>query len=356
MHPYRSVSLSPPCLRREFGRSGLQRRAVVVGVGLVCSAVALFGGPGPRVSSQFLVQAEDSSERRYHSGGDGSCSHHGSRVAPIYVVPPFPISRTFSYSTVVPGPVPYAFYYRQQTVWPWQWNAGCGSDGYGGLSTLPYTYYQWRAVPLVTTYPLPGLPTGPVPQRNLRPPANPDPQGAGGAVPARRAGENAFAPNDRNAGDDRMLQTGWRFLENGDRLFAEGKYRDAYGQYRNAAKAVPRLAEAYFRQVFALVAVGAYEPAARAAKTGLELHPEWPKGPFRLITLYGNDEAAKREHIARLAEAVQQAPQNGDLLFLLGVMLHFDDRADEARAFFAQAVPLLAGVDRHVRIFLESGP
>lgn len=349
MHAYRSVTLPSQRRRREVGRSTL-------GIAVVCSAVAMFEVPGPWVSSQVLAQGKDGSDGRYHSSDDGSCSRHDRPTTLIYVVPPFPISRTFSYSTVVPGPVPYALYYRQQTIWLWGWDAGGGSDGYSGVRGLPYTYYQWRAVPLITTYPMPGLPVGPIPQQNPRRPRDLDLNAGGGVAPGRNAGGNALAPNERNAGDDRMLQTAWRFLENGDRLFAEGKYRDAYGQYRNAAKAVPRLAEAYFRQVFALVAVGAYEPAARAAKSGLELHPEWPKGPFQLTNLYGNDEAVKREHLARLAEAVQQAPQNGDLLFLLGVMLHFDDRADEARAFFAQAIPLMAGSDRHVRLFLEGGP
>ncbi|NMC19714.1 MAG: tetratricopeptide repeat protein [Thermogutta sp.] len=355
MHGYQLVAGPLPSRQREVGRSSSEKRALPIGIALICSAVVLHGFPDRWASPQVLAQAEDRSERDYRAGRS-SCSHHGRSVTPIYVVPPLAVPRTFSYSTVVPGPVPYALYYRQQTVWMWRWDAGSGSGGYCSAGVVPYTFYQWQAVPLITTFPLPGRPVGPVPQRNPRVPRNPDPQGPGRMVPGRNGGENGLVPNDRNAGNDRMLQTAWRFLKNGDRLFAEGKYREAYGQYRSAAKAVPRLAEAYFRQVFALTAFGAYEPAARAVKTGLELHPDWPKGPFRLDNLYGNDEAAKREHIARLAEAVQQAPQNGDLLFLLGVMLHFDNRADEAQTFFAQAAPLMAGADRHIRLFLEGGP
>lgn len=296
--------------------------------------------------------AENVSASSYQSKDSDSCTHHGRAVAPIYVVPPFPYARTFSYSTVLPGPVPYAFYYRQQTVWLWRWENGSYSSGYVGPHGIPYTRYQWQAVPLITTFPLPGLPIGPVPPRNRAIPRGTDVRGPGGIAPSGVAGGDALAPNERNVVDDRILQTGWRFLENGDRLFTQGKYREAYGQYRSAAKAVPRLAEAHFRQVFALVAVGAYESAARAAKTGLEMHPDWPKGPFRLDNLYGNDGAAKRAHLAQLADAVQQSPQNGDLLFLLGVMLHFDGREAEARTFFAQALPLMAGVDRHLRLFL----
>ena len=346
---YRSSAGKRRLRRKLAGPIGWRGRVHSVSGILLATAAAAHGA----LTAPILAQAEDVSASSYHSGDNDSCTHHGRPVAPIYVVPPLPYARTFAYSTVVPGPVPYAFYYRQQTVWLWHWDNGDCSSGYVGPQGVPYTRYQWQAVPLITTFPLPGLPIGPVPPRTRPIRRDTDPRGLGGIVPGGGAGGDALAANERNVGDDRILQTGWRFLENGDRLFTQGKYREAYGQYRSAAKAVPRLAEAYFRQVFALVAIGAYESAARAAKTGLEMHPEWPKGPFRLDNLYDNDEAAKRAHLARLADAVQQSPQNGDLLFLLGVMLHFDGREEEARTFFAQALPLMAGVDRHVRLFLK---
>ncbi|GAB4130977.1 hypothetical protein [Thermopirellula anaerolimosa] len=347
-------SLAGPRLggRKDQGRLRSQGRPSSGGILLIYAAVALNGLMGGFVGSRVSVRAEDISDRHYRPGGDDACSHPGHSAPPIYVVPPFQVPRTFSYSTVVPGPVPYALYYRQQTVWLWRWDPGSGSGGYGGVRGIPYTYYQWQTVPLVTNFPLPGLPIGPVPQGHRPSPRDAELRRI--EPLAKNAGRNDPAADNRNLGDDRMLQTGWRFLENGDRLFTQGKYREAYGQYRNAAKAVPRLADAYFRQVFALVAMGAYEQAAQAAKSGLEMHPEWPKGPFRLDKLYGNDQPAKRAHIARLAEAVQQSPQNGDLLFLLGVMLHFDNRMEEAKTFFGQALPLMAGRDQHVRLFLEN--
>ncbi len=305
----------------------------------------------------FPAHAESGGNSRHAYGSENSASaDHPCRLyGPIYVMPPIGYPHVYSYSTVIPGPVPHAFYYRQETFWSWQWGDG-GSNGPGRIRAVPYTFYQWQAVPLITVFPLPGLPIGPIqrPRPSIPHQAAPrQPANAVAGLDGRVMG--AAIPNHNPAGD-RMREAASQFMENGDRLFHEGQYREAYAQYRSAAKASPAFAAAYFRQVFALTAIGAYDLAVQAAKRGLQLDPAWPHHALRLSTLYGGGDAAKREHFARLAEAVQNAPHNGDLLFLLGVMLYFDDRAAESQTFFAQALPLLAGADQHVRLFLERRP
>ena len=55
-----------------------------------------------------------------------------------------------------------------------------------------------------------------------------------------------------------------------------------------------QLADAYFRQGFALAAMGSYSPAVKAIQRGLAIDPRWPDSPFQLDDLYGPNAAAKR--------------------------------------------------------------
>ena len=50
-----------------------------------------------------------------------------------------------------------------------------------------------------------------------------------------------------------------------------------------------------------------------------------------LKELYGADNMTKNAHRDALAEAAEANPNDADLLFLLGVHLHFDGQADRAR-------------------------
>ena len=54
-----------------------------------------------------------------------------------------------------------------------------------------------------------------------------------------------------------------------------------------------------------------------------------------------------------MAAAAEKEPGNGDLLFLVGVYLHFDGHADRSGPFFQAAAKLAAGDDAHLRGFLE---
>lgn len=178
------------------------------------------------------------------------------------------------------------------------------------------------------------------------PPGNPD-DGPDGP------GEDEQAQANLRGTNQRAVSLGWKFIGFGDAHFANGKYSDAYERYRKAVQAAPQLAEGYFRQGYALAAMGRYELAAGALKRGLELDPGWAASGFDPDELYGDNEPAKTAHLDALAKAAEKEPHNADLMFLLGVYFHFDGEPEQAAVFFRRAAQLVGGNDAHLRPFLR---
>lgn len=164
-----------------------------------------------------------------------------------------------------------------------------------------------------------------------------------------KAADQKPAPQ-RGTGRDSLVRAG-RLIGFGDNHFANQRYNDAYQRYRTAAEVAPALAEGYFRQAYALIAMGRHELAVKALKRGLDLDPAWAGSDFRNDELYGPNQAAKKAHIDTLAKAATEGPENPDLLFLLGVFLHFDGQPDRAAAFLQRADQLGAGA--YVKTFLQ---
>lgn len=144
---------------------------------------------------------------------------------------------------------------------------------------------------------------------------------------------------------------GWRHIHLGDARFAEQKYAEANQRYRTASGSAPQLADAWFRQGLALLALGRYDQAVAAIKRGLKINPNWARSDFNLKELYGADPAAKNAHRDALAEAAEANPNDADPLFLLGVHLHFDGQAARARKFFDRAKELAPDDSEHIRTF-----
>jgi tetratricopeptide (TPR) repeat protein len=143
-----------------------------------------------------------------------------------------------------------------------------------------------------------------------------------------------------------------RFIVLGDGYFAKQSYSDASQRYKLAVQAAPDMADGYFRQGLALVALGRYDTAARSLKRGLGLQPNWAASGFRLGTLYADNGLAKAAHIEALAQEALRAPSS-DVLFLLGVMLYFDGQGERARPFLVRSRELAAGDDAHLDGFLR---
>ena len=166
------------------------------------------------------------------------------------------------------------------------------------------------------------------------------------------ANRAAKAPASQRATNAESVAMGRRFMRLGDDYFRAGRYSLAYDRYRGAAPAAPRLADAYFRQGFVLAALGRYEAAAREFKRGLELDPDWAGSDFRLADVYGDNGKANTAHLDAMAKAADAKSESSDLLFLIGLYLHFDGEVERARPFFQRADQLLGGNAAHLEAFL----
>jgi hypothetical protein len=158
--------------------------------------------------------------------------------------------------------------------------------------------------------------------------------------------------SDRGANSQSNAQA-WKYIGYGDARFVEQKYSEANERYRTAARTAPQLADALFRQGFALLAMGRYEPALTAIKRGMKLDPNWANSDFELKTLYGDDEAGKKDaHREAIATALEKNPNDPDLLFLLGVHLYFDGQAERAAKFFQHAQKIAGDDADYMKGFL----
>jgi Tfp pilus assembly protein PilF len=207
--------------------------------------------------------------------------------------------------------------------------------GIGYYSSYPPPAWAWTPPPLWIpwqtplgpdpTRRLPGVERGPVAESNGE-------QGRGREAAANMRGTGAEA-----------VAFGWRFIHLGDGYFRNGKYSFACDRYRSAVQAAPRLADAHFRLGFALAALGRYDSAVKELDRGLEIQPNWAQSEFRLADIYGDNEQAKKAHLEAIAKAADDRGASSDLLFLIGVYLHFDGQPDRARPFFQRASQLAGG-------------
>lgn len=188
------------------------------------------------------------------------------------------------------------------------------------------------------------------PQRNVTvilPPGGA--AGGGGRDRAGAAAQNGPALRDPNG---KALAEAWKYIGYGDAHFGNQKYNDSYLRYRKAARFAPQLADAYFRQGWALMALGRYDLAARAVKRGLEIDPRWPRSEFTVDELYGGNGAAKKALVDAAAKAAEDSPHDPDPLFMLGVHLHFDGQPQRAGTFLGRAKELTRGDDAHLKAFM----
>jgi hypothetical protein len=144
-----------------------------------------------------------------------------------------------------------------------------------------------------------------------------------------------------------------RMLSTGDDHFVGQRYREANERYRTATETAPDMAEAYFRQGQALVALGQYDLAAKAFQRGLKLGPLWKDAAFKLRDLYGDNELAKTSHMEALAAAAEEQPHDGQLLLLVGLQLYFDGQPDRARPFLERANGILLDDSLHLDAVLK---
>lgn len=297
-----------------------------------------------------------------HGHGLGHPGHHLGAVrgrSTVWWLLDLPRTRWYSLSVYGLGGIPYYRPYYGSGLfsledyglaycpgaYPWgPWVYG-GPYLYGGPVVYPpvilpaETLFGPSAVQRFMGVRPPVVPTAPI--------VGPPVEGGPRAEPAPSP-QNAFRPEVPLWAKEAVQ----RLVGVGDGYFAREKYAEALDRYRRAAQAGRSMAEPWFRQSFALLALGRYEAAAKAVRSGLKLDAGWPGSGFSLQRLYGNA-AAMDAHLESLAHAAELQPENPDLLFLVGVFLYFSGQAERSEAFFQRAEQLTRGDKSHLRAFLD---
>jgi hypothetical protein len=238
---------------------------------------------------------------------------------------------------------------------------GGGGYGYGGGYWGGGFYAAPLVIPAETMY-------GPGPVRRmmgLDPPLgtpivnqtiinNPPPKNTGGfgvlaqpqqnGVPQR---PNVFVSNASTQ------QRARKFIDQGDTAFQQQRFAEALSSYADARRTAPDLADTYFRQAAAAMALGRFDEATDAVKFGLKLAPNWVDSRFRFSALYGPAAAAREAHLENLIRTANDRPTS-DMMFLLGVALFFDDAPRTAQAPLDRARALAVGESWHIDLFLKA--
>jgi hypothetical protein len=146
-----------------------------------------------------------------------------------------------------------------------------------------------------------------------------------------------------------------RAQSQGDEWFRKGNYLQAYARYKVAVTEADDRAVAHFRLAYCLVAMGRYDRAVAEMKRGLRIDPTWPVTGESLLLVFGADNLlAKTSTVSRVTAWVREDIRDPDRLFLIGVLMHFDDD-DRAGKFFETAIRLTGG-GNHLVAFLKQPP
>lgn len=151
------------------------------------------------------------------------------------------------------------------------------------------------------------------------------------------------------AGRERSKQ----FQAEGDRWLREGQNVKAYLKYLEAQREAEDRGEVYFRQAFVLVAMGRYSHAVSKLKRGLQIDPKAAQGGQSLDQIYGVANVDhKVDYLQRVADWANADVRDPDRLFLMGVLLHFDDDARSGE--FINAAWKIAGKGQHIQAFVRA--
>jgi tetratricopeptide (TPR) repeat protein len=168
------------------------------------------------------------------------------------------------------------------------------------------------------------------------------------AVPALRIVDQPLArfsnPESRRKAERTMAE--------GDTLFRAQNFNSALQKYKLAASTAPDLAEIYWREGHALVAVNQFELATTAFKRAIAMTEELSRGGFKLDDLYGGASLTKAAHLESLAEFAMNRRQSADPYFLLGIFLTYDGQQERAQKFFERASDLAGISGGHIAVFL----
>lgn len=235
--------------------------------------------------------------------------------------------------------------------------------------TVPMGGYVY-ASPLVVTwgYPVaygtlvsPGyywphpLPMSQVPGTPLNPPANALPAHVGpwGDLPGPKAktdpAERPVVPSPAAARAKAL-----EFMTDGDQEFRQQHWQRAYVNYRQAVNLADDLADAHLRYGILFAILRRYDRADLHFRRAVFIDPSLPTSAFTLEKLFGPDSKLVRMSIlARIADWVNEDIADPRRLFVMGVLLHFN-QDERAQDLFSAAFQLTDGAS-HIVAFLPRG-
>ncbi|MBI3863852.1 MAG: tetratricopeptide repeat protein [Planctomycetia bacterium] len=145
-----------------------------------------------------------------------------------------------------------------------------------------------------------------------------------------------------------------RLQAQGDEYFAKSNYLQAYGHYKQALSVAPTRIEARFRLAMSLASMSHFSQAVDEMKRGMRVDPDWPRTGATLDTLFGADNAlSKNAVLHKAADWVREDIRDPNRLFLMGVLLHFNDDGEKSHTFF-EAASALAPVPAYAQAFLDA--
>ena len=139
----------------------------------------------------------------------------------------------------------------------------------------------------------------------------------------------------------------------GNAAFRRQDYPYAIKKYKQAITAAEDRATPYFRLGLVFTVTRNYRSAVEQIRRGLEFDPTWPKTGRSLEESFGpNNRLTRLSTIHHVADWVREDIRDPERLFLLGVLLHFNDDDAQAKPFFETALRL-AGEGDHIKLFLR---
>ncbi len=148
-------------------------------------------------------------------------------------------------------------------------------------------------------------------------------------------------------------QKALRNIRLGDAHFRNGSYLLAHSEYRKAAEHAEDMAAAQVRLGIVLTSLRRFTLAVKHFKRAVDLDPNLPTSGDSLSTVYGaGGDLNKAVDLRKATDWVREDMIDSDRLFLLGVLLYFDDSTDKAQTLFEAALRL-SGQGEHLKAFLR---
>lgn len=236
------------------------------------------------------------------------------------------------------------------------WSGGYYGGGYpvyGGSPWMATWGYPVVYQPIVSPgyyWPQP-LPMSQIPHSPLVAPAN--------ALPAQISPWTDFSVPKADPVERPVLPSSaaarlksMNYQADGDQNLRQQLWQRAYVNYRQAVNVADDQASAHLRYGIVFAVLRRYDRAEMEFKRAVYIDPSLPTSEFTLEKLFGPDSQLVRSSIiARVADWVNEDIADPQRLFVMGVLLHFnqDERAQE---LFSAAHQLTGGAS-HITAFLR---